>query len=145
MAAVSDANRALAFLKNPGRVATVMRLSRHATRRQRFLAEYARRHNAAVTVIPTVVDTTQVRARGPIAGTARRAGRRLDWQPDDVPLSAERSPTCCAKSASAARLHAPRQRRRRPVDIPGVRVEEAPWSLADEVRLFNTSTSASIR
>ena len=54
---VSEANRAFGFLKNPSRVARILQRSTHVVVGNEFLADFARRHNPAVTVIPTVVDT----------------------------------------------------------------------------------------
>jgi len=56
---VSEANRVISFLKNPGRVARILRHSRRVVVGNEFLAQYARRHNSAVTVIPTAVDTSK--------------------------------------------------------------------------------------
>jgi glycosyltransferase involved in cell wall biosynthesis len=135
MAAVSDANRSLGFLKNPGRVATVLKLSRHATLGNEFLAQYARRHTAAVTVIPTVVDTSRFVPR---PAEAPRSVPVVGWIG---------SPTTYRYLLGIADILRDVARRHefvlrvsgagRPVEIPGVRVEEAPWSMADEVRLFN--------
>ena len=135
MADVSDANRALGFLKNPGRVATVLKLSRHATVGNEFLAQYARRHTTAVTVIPTVVDTKRFVPR---PAEAPRAVPVVGWIG---------SPTTYRYLLGIADILREVARRHefvlrvsgagRPVEIPGVRVEEAPWSMTDEVRLFN--------
>ena len=57
--AVSEANKAVSFLKNPGKVASILRLSRHVTVGNDFLADYARQFNSQVTVIPTAVDTNR--------------------------------------------------------------------------------------
>ena len=136
MANVSDANRSLAFLKNPGRVATVLRLSRRATVGNEFLARYARQYNDAVTVIPTVVDTTRFRPRadrvadprGPIVGWvgSPTTYQYLERLSDVLREVAARHPFVLRVSGAG-----------RPVNIPGVVVEEAPWSMAEEVRLFN--------
>lgn len=135
MPAVSDANRSVAFLKNPGRVAEVLRLSRSATVGNEFLAQFARRHNADVTVLPTVVDTVKFVPR-------------LDRTPRAVPVIGWiGSPTTyryllglsnvlrevATRHEFVLRVSGAGQ----PVTIPGVRTEEAPWSMADEVQLFN--------
>jgi glycosyltransferase involved in cell wall biosynthesis len=135
MTNVSDANRAVAFLKNPGRVATVLRLSRAATVGNEFLAQYARRHNLAVTVIPTVVDTTKFvprtdREPRPVpvvgwVGSPTTFGYLLDIA-DVLRAVAATHPFVLRVSGAG-----------RSVNIPGVTVEEVPWTLADEVRLFN--------
>jgi glycosyltransferase involved in cell wall biosynthesis len=57
----SDANRALAWLKFPGKTATLCRLSAHVVAGNGYLADYARRLNRRVTVVPTSVDTDRFR------------------------------------------------------------------------------------
>src|SRR5258707_12024807 len=54
---VSDANRLIAALKQPGKVASIIRHSSHVIAGNEFLATYARRFNPAVTTIPPCVDT----------------------------------------------------------------------------------------
>jgi len=56
----SEANRPLRFLKCPGKVATIMRLSRQVIAGNTYLRDYALNHNSHVTVIPTPVDTDRV-------------------------------------------------------------------------------------
>ena len=46
-------------LKQPGKMATIIRHSDHVIAGNEYLASYARRFNHAVTVIPTCVDTTK--------------------------------------------------------------------------------------
>ncbi len=134
---VSEANRAVSFLKNPGRVASVLRLSARVVVGNEFLAGYARRYNDAVTVIPTVVDTHR------FVPAAHRPGG------DAVPVVGWiGSPTTYPYLESLAdvlRQAAARHRfvlkvsgAGRPVRMPGIDVQEVPWSLADEVSLFNT-------
>lgn len=135
LASVSEANRSLAFLKDPGRVATVLRLCRRATVGNEFLARYARHYNDAVTVIPTVVDTTRFKPREyqsehpiPIVGwigspTTYQYLERLG----DVLREVAASHQFILRISGAGR----------PVVMPGVNVEEVPWSLDAEVGLFN--------
>lgn len=134
---VSEANRAFAFLKNPGRVARIIDLSRHVVVGNEYLAAYARQHNPAVTVIPTAVDTDR-------------------FVPRTAPVKPERplvvgwigSPTTFPYLEALAGVLREVARRHefilkvsgagRPVSFPGVTTEEVPWSLAAEVSLFNT-------
>ena len=60
--AVSDANRAILFLKDTDRPAKIIRISRHVVVGNDFLGDFARRHNPAVTTLPSVVDTDLLRA-----------------------------------------------------------------------------------
>lgn len=59
--AVSDANRAFAFAKSHRKIDTICRLAAHVTAGNAYLADYARRHNPNVTVIPTTIDTEKYR------------------------------------------------------------------------------------
>lgn len=70
------ANRHLAWLKFPGKTSTICRLSSHVVVGNSFLAEYARKHNSRVTVIPTSVDTSRFKPQ-----TRREPGERviLGW------------------------------------------------------------------
>jgi glycosyltransferase involved in cell wall biosynthesis len=54
---VSPSNGHLSRLKFPGKTRTICRLSSHVMAGNRYLAEYARRVNPNVTVIPTTIDT----------------------------------------------------------------------------------------
>jgi glycosyltransferase involved in cell wall biosynthesis len=134
--AVSQANRVIAFLKQPGRVTTILEHSRRVVVGNEYLAAFARRHNQDVTVIPTAVDTTKFAPR-----TSRRPDGRLvvGWigSPTTFPYleglagvlrdAAARQPFVLKVSGAGRRVH-----------FPGVEVEEVRWSMADEVSLFNT-------
>lgn len=136
--AVSEANQAVAFLKHPGRVAEILKLSQQVTVGNEFLASYARQFNARVTVIPTAVDTDRFVPRadaGP--GEARKlvvgwigsptTFRYLESLKDVLAQVAARHPFTLKVSGAGRR-----------VDFPGVDVQVAPWSMTDEVALFNS-------
>ena len=136
--AVSEANKAVSFLKNPERVAKVLKISDQVTVGNEFLASYARQYNSHVTVIPTAVDTNRFRPRDD-APDAR--GRRLvvGWigspttfqyleSIKDVLAEVSAKHPFTLKVSGAGRA----------VNFPGVDVQVVPWSLADEVSLFNT-------
>jgi glycosyltransferase involved in cell wall biosynthesis len=55
----TEANRRFGWLKFPGKTSTICRLSSHVVVGNEYLADYARRYNSRVTVIPTSVDTEQ--------------------------------------------------------------------------------------
>lgn len=55
----NDANRRLAFLKNPGKIAKIIALSDQVVAGNNFLAEYAQQYNSNVTIIPTTIDTNR--------------------------------------------------------------------------------------
>jgi glycosyltransferase involved in cell wall biosynthesis len=53
----STANRHFGWLKFPGKTSSICRMSRHVVVGNSILADYARRYNPQVTVIPSSVDT----------------------------------------------------------------------------------------
>jgi len=71
----SGANRPLQFLKCPGKVATIIRLSRQVIAGNGYLRDYALQHNPRVTVIPTPVDTDRFHP----ASRAGGEGVTLGW------------------------------------------------------------------
>lgn len=126
---VSDANQSFGFLKFPGKTATACRLATHVIAGNDYLAEYARRFNSRVTVVPTTIDTEKYRPPRP-----RReiATPRLVWtgSPTTVPY---------LESLAGALL---RLRERhdfilriigaRQVSLPGIEVEMLPWQAETE-------------
>ena len=136
---VSDANRLISALKQPGKVATIIRQSAHVVVGNEYLASYARRFSNAVTVIPTCVDTTKFVPGSPGDGAKASRDPVIGWI--GSPTTAfyvqrltevfqrvrERHPFVLRISGTGE-----------PIQVPGVVTENAPWSLGDEVRLFNT-------
>jgi len=57
----TEANRGFAWLKFPGKTATICRVSKHVVVGNAWLARYARQFNPRVTVIPTSIDTDHYR------------------------------------------------------------------------------------
>jgi glycosyltransferase involved in cell wall biosynthesis len=139
---VSDANRLIGALKQPQKVASIIRHSDHVIAGNEFLADYARRFNRAVTTIPTSVDTE----RFVPSARARERDRLTDAGQPIVGWIG--SPTTASYVRGLADvLRRVRQRHPfvlrisgagEPVSIPGVAVDNQTWSLADEVALFNT-------
>ena len=139
---VSDANRLIATLKTARKVDTIIRRSDQVIAGNAYLADYARRLNQAVTMIPTCVDTTRF-APSPDAWSANGSGASRD-----LVVGWIGSPT----TASYIRDLEPVLRRVRerhgfvlrvsgaggPLQIPGLTVENVPWALDREVELFNT-------
>lgn len=138
MSNVSEANRAIGFLKNPGRVAEVTRLSTRVVVGNEFLASYARRHNDQVTVIPTAVDTNRFVPRVE-APDQRDRELVVGWigSPTTFPYLRDLSGVL-AQVAARHRFRLKVSGAGQPVTFPGVEVDEVPWSLANEVSLFNT-------
>jgi glycosyltransferase involved in cell wall biosynthesis len=132
----SEANRFAASLKYVRKVSTLVRLSTRVIVGNEYLAQYARQHNPAVTVIPTCVDTTRfvprsgVRPDGPIV---------VGWigSPTTTPYleglsgvlrsAREQHPFVVRVSGAAG-----------PLAFDGVEIRDEPWSLDREVELFNT-------
>jgi glycosyltransferase involved in cell wall biosynthesis len=135
---VSDANRLIAALKFPGKVASIARMSDHVLAGNDYLATYARRFNDAVTVIPTSVDTTKFVPRID-GGSANGRPLVVGWIG---------SPTTGTYIRGLARVLQRVARSHRftlrisgtgyPVAIDGLDVENVPWSLDREIALFNT-------
>jgi glycosyltransferase involved in cell wall biosynthesis len=56
---VSDANRRMAWLKNPGKTAELIAMADLVFAGNAYLADYARRHNDKVVIVPTTIDTDE--------------------------------------------------------------------------------------
>jgi glycosyltransferase involved in cell wall biosynthesis len=139
---VSDANRFISALKAPGKVATIIRHSDQVIAGNEYLAAYARRFNAAVTIIPTCVDTTRFvplpdGALSNNGGSARQPVVGWIGSPTTAPYVRRLTPVL------------QRVRQRHPfvlrvsgagesLEVAGITTEQPRWSLGDEVRLFNT-------
>jgi glycosyltransferase involved in cell wall biosynthesis len=134
---VSEANRIVSFLKNTSRVAEIIGFSRHVMAGNSFLGDYARRFSANVTIVPTTVDTTRFRPRAD----------RDTIPPDGPVVGWIGSPTTYHYVEEIAPLLKELALRHRftmkisgagtPVHFDGVRVVDVPWSMANEVELFN--------
>ncbi len=140
---VSEANRLIAALKTPGKVATIVRRSTQVVVGNDYLGAYARQFNPAVTVIPTSVDTTKFT---PASGSRTPdPGSRIP-DPALPVVGWIGSPT----TASYIRGLAPVLQRvaaqhpfvlnvsgtGEPVTMPGVRVDNPEWKLSSEIELF---------
>ena len=138
---VSDANRLIGALKQPHKVASIIRHSDHIIAGNDYLAAYARRFNPAVTMIPTCVDTTRFKPSASIARPADgvRAEPIVGWIG---------SPTTAGYIRTLAEVFR-RLRRDHPFSlrisgigdpptIPGISIDNTPWTLGREVELFNT-------
>lgn len=53
----SPSNGYLSYLKFPGKTASICRLSSHVMAGNEYLADYARKYNDKVTIVPTTIDT----------------------------------------------------------------------------------------
>ncbi len=133
----SDANRYLAALKYPGKIASIIRRSDQVIAGNEYLAAYARRFNPSVHVIPTSVDVDAFvpRSDAPPAdappvvgwiGTPTTATYVRELGPILQTLAGEGRFVFRVAGAAGS------------VNVPGVPTENLPWSLDREVELFNT-------
>src|SRR5262249_1468114 len=139
---VSDANRLIGALKQPGKVATIIRHSDRVIAGNDFLAAYARRFNDAVRVIPTCVDTARfVPSPDAFSRNGSRAPRELvvGWIGSPTTASYIRGLTGVFKRLRARYSFALRvSGAGEALDIAGIRTENPEWTLDREVQLFNT-------
>jgi glycosyltransferase involved in cell wall biosynthesis len=156
---VSDANRLILALKRPQKVAAIIRSSNHVITGNEYLAQYARRFNAAVTTIPTSVDTDlfvpshtgdpeRVALHGPERVALHEPSGNGAAPAREPIVGWIGSPTTGAYIRSLSNvLRRVRERHPfvlrvsgvgEPFAIPGVRIDDDPWALTREVQLFNT-------
>ncbi len=136
---VSEANRLIAALKLPQKVATIIRASDRVIAGNEYLAAYARRFNANVVVIPTSVDTARLkpRAAGPAAAPA--GDPIVGWIGSPTTsiylrLLERVLPRVAARHRFRLRVSGAD----RAIQFPGVVTENIEWALDREVDLFNT-------
>lgn len=72
----SEANRAISFLKNPGKVARIISLSQQVIVGNNYLNEYAEQFNKNITVIPTPIDTEKYK---PFNSSHKKNGIVVGW------------------------------------------------------------------
>ncbi|MCA1613919.1 MAG: glycosyltransferase family 4 protein, partial [Acidobacteria bacterium] len=129
---VSPANGYLSYLKFPGKTRTICRLAAHVMAGNEYLADYARRVNPNVTVVPTTVDTSKYTVE--------------ERPPNDVPVIGWTGSYSTVQHlltlAGALRRLAERERfRLRVIGAPnmsldalgGLEVESLPWRSETEV------------
>lgn len=68
----SSANRRWGWLKWPGKTSTLCRLAQHVVVGNEYLAEYARKHNSKVTIVPSSVDTEKF-----LPGRNKQSGQQV--------------------------------------------------------------------
>jgi glycosyltransferase involved in cell wall biosynthesis len=132
----SEANKMIGFLKRPAKIAEVVKLSTEVIAGNPHLGDYARRYSTHVNVIPTCVDTevwkptTQPPRSGPPVigwiGTPTTTPYLLALR-DVLSALAKEQPFVLRVSGSVSAL-----------TMPGVTIQNEPWSLEREIELFNT-------
>jgi glycosyltransferase involved in cell wall biosynthesis len=125
------------WLKYPAKSAKILAMSAHVTAGSEYLAGYARRYNQRVTVLPTVVDAglfastpPHPRAGGrPVIGWigSHSTAQYLDMIAPALRRLAETNDFIFRVIGAGRR-----------VVIPGVEVQNLPWSLETEVQDFRS-------
>lgn len=134
---VSDANRFLGSLKWARKIPEILRLSSSVVAGNEYLAEFARRYNGSVTMIPTCVDTQKFVPRP--AGAERAQPPVVGWI--GSPTTARYLSTMGdvfrrvhARMAFQVKVSGAGE----PVVFEGVPTTNVPWTLHGEVALFNS-------
>jgi glycosyltransferase involved in cell wall biosynthesis len=129
--------RLATWLKRPEKTARILAMSAHVLAGNEYLASFARQYSDRVTILPTVIDMDL------FAGVARE--QRLNELPVIGWIGSHSTVQYLELAAPAlqelARRHSFRFRvigAGRPVDIPGLVVENRPWTLQGEVRDFRS-------
>ncbi len=132
---VSPTYGALAsWVKCPWKTASTIAMSRHVLAGNSYLADFARKHNPSVTVLPTVVDSDRyasgARQRSrqvPVIGWigSHSTAPYLDILAEPLEKLARRHPFVFRVIGAG-----------RDVSIPGVEVENRPWSMETEISDF---------
>lgn len=136
---VSEANRLIAALKTPGKVATIVRRSAQVVVGNDYLGDYARQFNPRVTMIPTSVDTTRFTPPATPRPVAGAGGPMVGWigSPTTAAYLMGLAPVLQQVAASqpfVLKVSGTGD----PVRMPGVAVENAEWRLNGEIDLFRS-------
>jgi glycosyltransferase involved in cell wall biosynthesis len=132
----SEANQFASALKHPQKVAGIIRRSSLVLAGNEYLADYARRHNSSVTILPTCVDTNVFVPR---AATTPNDPLVVGWigTPTTAVYLKSLGPVL-SRLASAHRFTLRVSGSGEPLAFDGVTTTNEPWSLDREVALFNT-------
>jgi glycosyltransferase involved in cell wall biosynthesis len=127
---VSPSNGYLSLLKFPGKTATVCRLAAHVMAGNEYLAEYARRRNPRVTVVPTTIDTDRYHPRstrsndGPIV---------IGWSGSYSTVQHLRRVDVVLQRLAKVRDFRLRVIGTSSYPLDGVAIEAMPWSVKSEI------------
>jgi glycosyltransferase involved in cell wall biosynthesis len=129
--------RIATWLKRPAKLAQILKLSTHILAGNSYLADYAHRHNQQVTILPTVVDVERFAATAPEVRTDERPV--IGWIGSHSTASYLELITPALQQLAKQHDFVLRViGAGREVRIPGVEVENRPWSLATEIRDFRS-------
>lgn len=129
--------RIATYLKYPAKTDQILAMSDHVIAGNSYLAEYARRFNQKVTIIPTVVDVDLFQKTQPLERSHGRPligwiGSHSTAQYLDL-IAPALSKLAASRDFVFRVVGAGRE-----IRIPGVEVENIPWSLEAEVAEFRS-------
>lgn len=131
--------RFASWLKSPSKSSRILAMSAHIIAGNEYLANYARRHNRRVTILPTVVDTEFFDSADPLPrpNSQSAVSPVIGW------IGSHSTAQYLDLIAPALQQLASRRRfvfrvigAGRDVNMPGVEVENRPWNMATEIRDF---------
>ncbi len=120
-----------------GKIPEVIAGASHVLAGSEYLAAFARRHNASVEMLPTVVDTERYRVRDPARGDSPLT---LGWIGSPSTATYLREAILPLRSFFDARNATLALVGSGPVELPGIPLEIRDWSLdreVDDVRAFD--------
>lgn len=126
----SEANRYFGWLKFPGKTAALCRISSHVVVGSKHLAEYARKHNSRVTVVPTSIDTDLYK---PMPRNGRRDRIVIGWTGSSTSQTHLEKFSDVLRELSARRDVEIRVQSNRKPELPGIPFLWRPWSPETEV------------
>lgn len=132
----SEANRMVGFLKRPAKVAEIIGRAAEVIAGNAHLGQYARRHSAHVSVVPTCVDTS---VWAPRVQAGSNAVPVIGWigTPTTTPYLLSLLDVFSAL-AKEHRFTLRVSGTASPIAMKGVDVVNEPWTLGREIDLFNT-------
>lgn len=124
------ANRNFGWLKFPGKTGAICRLSSHVVVGCEYLADYARKYNTQVTVVPTSIDTDLYQ---PIVRKKQNQKVVIGWTGSATSQSHLELFAGMLKKVTELRDVEIRVQSNRAPSLPGLRVNWRPWSSDSEV------------
>ena len=129
---VSEGNRRLAWMKDPAKTARIIVMADKVIAGNDYLADYARAHNPHVEVIPTTIDVERYR---PLHVPRADGAVVIGWTGSHTSMAHLRQflPVLYRVQQQLAGRVVFRVISDRPLDAPGLAVENVRWSSATEV------------